>query len=120
MSDHRLPAEVAEALAQLDGSTQSFDVLSGAVFKALARTNALGARLDRVDRVVEHVQRLDELMSAVARRLRTLEAQPEPIGADEGKETSLPPLKVNRRGRPKGVKNRKTILRERLAELTAA
>jgi hypothetical protein len=110
-----LPADVADALAALDGSTQSFDVLSGVALKALARSNALSMRLDKT---IEHMQRIDELMTAIARRLRALEAQPAAITMDE--VSPLPPLRVNRRGRPKGAKNRKTILRERLAELTTS
>jgi hypothetical protein len=102
-----LPVDVAAALAQLDGSIKSFDVLSGAVFRALARTNALGARLDRMDKAIEHVQRLDALMTAITRRLRALEAQPEPILADE--PVPLRPLQLNRRGRPKGRRNNRTL-----------
>jgi hypothetical protein len=113
-----LPADVADALAALDGSTQSFDVLSGVALKALAKTNELGRR---VDKTIEHVQRIDELMTAIARRLRRLEALPDAISPDEVKESALRPVDTRRarRGRPRGAKNKKTLMRERLAELTS-
>jgi hypothetical protein len=101
-----LPADVADAIAALDGSVERFDVLSGVALRALARVNELGKR---VDKTVEHVQRIDALMTEIARRLRRLEVVPEPISIDE--PMPLPPLRLNRRGRPKGRRNNKTLAR---------
>jgi hypothetical protein len=114
-----LPVDVADAIAQLDGSVERFDVLSGVALRALARVNELGKRIDRVDKALEHITRIDELMGALARRLRRLEAT-EPISPDEVKESALRPADTrrSRRGRPRGAKNKKTLMRERLAELT--
>jgi hypothetical protein len=111
-----LPVDVADAIAALDGSIQSFDVLSGVALRALAKTNELGKR---VDKTVEHVQRIDALMTAIARRLRALEAQPAPIAEDEVSELRSADTRRGRRGRPRGAKNKKTLMRERLAELTS-
>jgi hypothetical protein len=105
-----LPVDVAAALAQLDGSVERFDVLSGVALRALARVNELGKRVDRVDKALEHITRIDELMGALARRLRRLEAT-EPISPDEVSE--LRPADTRRgrrmRGRPKGSLNKRTL-----------
>ena len=103
-----LPADVADAISALDGSTKAFDTLSGVALRALAKTNELGRR---VDKTIEHVQRIDELMTAIARRLRRLEAT-EPITMDEVSE--LRPFRPadtrrTRRGRPKGSLNKRTL-----------
>ena len=105
-----LPADVADAISALDGSTKAFDTLSGVALRALAKTNELGRR---VDKTIEHVQRIDELMTAIARRLRRLEAT-EPITMDEVSE--LRPFRPadtrrTRRGRPKGSLNKRTLAR---------
>ena len=106
-----LPSDIADALAALDGSTKAFDTLSGVALRALAKTNELGRR---VDKTIEHVQRIDELMTAIARRLRRLETAPEAISPDEMvEETPLPkfnPADTRRmRGRPKGSLNKRTL-----------
>jgi hypothetical protein len=108
----RLPADIADAIAALDGSIQSFDVLSGVALRALARVNELGRRVDRVDKALEHITRIDELMGALARRLRALEAQPEPITMDEVSELRAfrpADTRRTRRGRPKGSLNKRTL-----------
>ena len=107
-----LPVDVADAIAQLDGSVERFDVLSGVALRALARVNELGKRVDRVDKALEHITRIDELMGALARRLRRLEAAPDAITMDEVSE--LPAFRPadtrrTRRGRPKGSLNKRTL-----------
>ena len=109
-----LPSDIADALAALDGSTKAFDTLSGVALRALAKTNELGRR---VDKTIEHVQRIDELMTAIARRLRRLETAPEAISPDEMvEETPLPKFnpadtRRTRRGRPRGSLNKRTLAR---------
>ena len=109
-----LPADVAEAIAALDGSVERFDVLSGVALRALARVNELGKRIDQVDKALEHITRIDELMGALARRLRRLEAQPDAITMDEVSELRAfrpADTRRTRRGRPKGSLNKRTLAR---------
>ena len=106
-----LPADVADAIAALDGSVHSFDTLSGVALRALARVNELGKR---VDKTVEHVVQIDTLMTAIARRLRALEAQPEAISIDEVSEMpkfNPADTRRTRRGRPRGSLNKRTLAR---------
>ena len=106
-----LPVDVADAIAQLDGSVERFDVLSGVALRALAKTNELGRK---VDKTIEHVQRIDELMTAIARRLRRLEAAPDAITMDEVSELRAfrpADTRRTRRGRPKGSLNKRTLAR---------
>jgi hypothetical protein len=118
MSD--LPSDLLDIVEHLDNSQKSLDVLGGLLFRALARINGLDKRVVALDKFVERVTLLDEITSKMARRLRRLEASPEAISPDEQiKETPLPPMRRNRRGRPKGALNRKTILKQRMAELSA-
>jgi hypothetical protein len=118
MSD--LPADLLDIVEHLDGSQKSLDVLGGLLFRTMARLNGLDKRVMALDKFVERVTLLDEITSKLARRVRQIEAQPAAIGPDEQiKETPLPPMRRNRRGRPKGALNRKTILKQRMAELSA-
>jgi hypothetical protein len=117
MSD--LPTDLVDIVEHLDGSQKSLDVLGGLLFRTMARINGLDKRVMALDKFVERVTLLDEITSKLARRVRRIEAQPSPIVGDEIEETPLPPMRRNRRGRPKGALNRKTILKQRMAELSA-
>jgi hypothetical protein len=118
MSD--LSADLLAVVAELDTSARSLDLVCGLSFKILGRQNALDRRLVEHEKTLERVMLLDQIVSRLAQRLRALENRPEPISPDEQiKETPLPPMRRNRRGRPKGALNRKTILKQRMAELSA-
>jgi hypothetical protein len=118
-----LPADLIDIVEHLDGSQKSIDVLGGLLFRSLAKINRLDQRVTGLDQVVQRVVLLDEIVSKLAQRLRRLEAQPEAISPDEPSESELPKFdpadtRRSRRGRPKGSLNKKTILQQRMAELT--